>query len=510
MTRLSWILAALAGALTVFGFAPFGLALLPIASLAALFLLWRDVSTPKRAAWIGFAFGLGLFGAGVSWISIALVTFGGMPAPVAAIGMAGFCAYLALWPALAGWAVARVAPAGSAARLVAAAGAWTLAEWLRGFVLTGFPWLAVGHAQLPGSTLAGFAPVGGVFLVSLAVAIVAALLAFAIDALAQSSPKRVALAFAGATALFVAGAALDRIEWTTARPSPIAVTLVQGNIPQEQKFDPELRGRAFRIYTELVAASRGKLVVLPESAFPVFAEEVPQETVATLARIMRERGGDVLVGVFIARPPEAGETQARLHNSVVSLGASDTQIYRKRHLVPFGETIPAKPLVGWLINRILAIPLSDQTAGPDDQPPLSVAGEKVAVNICYEDAFGAELARWSRGATLLVNVTNDAWYGRSIGPWQHDQIAAMRAKETGRPMLRATNTGITSVIEADGSERVHLPWFRRGLLETHVTGRTGDTPFMRFGNLPVVLLAAALLALAVGVGRTAVRRALSG
>ena len=138
MIHLYTLFAALAGALTVFGFAPFGLALLPIASLAALFLLWRDASTPKRAAWIGFAFGLGLFGAGVSWISIALVTFGGMPAPVAAIGMAGFCAYLALWPALAGWAVARVAPAGSAARLVAAAGAWTLAEWLRGFVLTGF------------------------------------------------------------------------------------------------------------------------------------------------------------------------------------------------------------------------------------------------------------------------------------------------------------------------------------------------------------------------------------
>ena len=496
-----FLFAVLAGVLTVAGFAPFGAALLPIATLAALFVLWRDAATPRRAAWLGFAFGAGLFGAGVPWIGIALVSFGGMPLPVAVVGMAGFCAYLALFPALAGWAVARAAPAGSPWRLAAAAGAWTLAEWLRGFVLTGFPWLAAGHAQLPGSSLAGFAPLGGVFLVSLAVAIAAALVAHAIEALAQNAPRQVAAGAIGAVALFVAGAALDAVEWTTARPSPVAVTLVQGNIPQEQKFDPELKQRAFRIYAELVAASRGKLVVLPESAFPVFADDVPRETVEMLARTMRERGGDVLVGVFVARPPEPGGTEPRLHNSVVSLGASPTQVYRKRHLVPFGETIPAKPLVGWLINRVLAIPLSDQTPGPDDQPPLAVAGERVAVNICYEDAFGAELARWSRDATLLVNVTNDAWYGRSIGPWQHDQIAAMRAKETGRPMLRATNTGITSVIDADGSVRVRLPWFRRGLLETLVTGRTGETPFMRWGNAVAALAAAALLAAALVPGR---------
>ncbi|CAG1003386.1 Apolipoprotein N-acyltransferase [Burkholderiales bacterium] len=499
--------AALAGALTVFGFAPFGVGLVPIATLAALFLLWRGAATPRRAAWIGFAFGAGLFGAGVSWIYIALETFGGMPAPVAAVGIAGFCAYLSLWPAFAGYVAARAAPAGSALRLVAAAGAWTLAEWLRGFVLTGFPWLAAGHAQLPGSTLAGFAPLGGVFLVSLAVAAVAALVAYGIEALAQELPKRVALAGAGVATLFVAGALLDRVVWTTPNAAPVAVTLVQGNIPQEQKFDPELRGRAFRVYAELVAESKGRLVVLPESAFPVFAEDVPAETFAALARTMRARGGDVLVGVFVAQPPSPGEDQPRIHNSVVTLGESATQLYRKRHLVPFGETIPAKAAVGWLINRVLAIPLSDQTPGPDDQPPIEVAGERLAVNICYEDAFGAEIAGWSRDSTILVNVTNDAWYGRSIAAWQHNQIAQMRAKETGRPMLRATNTGITSVIDADGGQRVHLPWFRRGMLETNVVGRTGVTPFMRWGNAFAALIAAALVAAAFVVGRASARRA---
>lgn len=485
----------------MFGFAPFGAALLPVATLAILFVLWRDAATPRRAASLGFAFGLGLFGAGVSWIYVALQTFGGMPAPLAAIGIAGFCAYLALWPALAGWVTARLAPAGSGARLAAAAGAWTLAEWGRGYVLTGFQWLSVGHAELPGSTLAGFAPVGGIFLVSLAVAAAAALLAEGIEAVARGRPRRAVLAGAGIAVLFIAGALVDRIVWTTPNAAPVSVTLVQGNIPQEQKFDPELRERAFRIYTELVTASKGRLVVLPESAFPVFAHQVPPETIDAITSTMRARDGDALVGLFIARPPAEGSTSPRLHNSVVSLGTSETQVYRKRHLVPFGETIPAKSILGPLIESVLAIPLSDQTPGPDEQAPLAVAGEKVALNICYEDAFGAELARWARGSTLLVNVTNDAWYGRSIGPWQHAQIAAMRAKETGRPMLRATNTGVTGVIDADGTPRVHLPWFRRGLLETQVTGRTGDTPFMRFGDAIAVAVAVVVLGLGFALGR---------
>ncbi len=494
-------LAALAGALTVFGYAPFGVALAPIATLAVLFALWRDSPTPRAAAALGFAFGAGLFGAGVSWISIALERFGGMPAPLALLGIAGFCAYLALWPALAGWTVARLAPAASAARLVAAAGAWTLAEWLRGFVLSGFPWLSVGHAELPGSSLAGYAPVGGLFAVSLAVAACAALLAGLVDAAARGARGR-AVGAAGAIAVvFIVGALLDAVAWTRPHGEPVAVSLVQGNVAQEEKFDPELRDRAFRIYAELVASTKGTIVVLPESAFPVFSHQVPQATIEALASTMERRGGDVLLGMFVARPPEGDETQPRIHNSVVSLGASPTQLYRKRHLVPFGETIPAKPLVGWVIERVLAIPLSDQTPGPPDQAPFAVADQRLLVNICYEDAFGAELAAWSRDATMLVNVTNDAWYGRSVAAWQHNQIAAMRAKETGKPMLRATNTGITSVIDPDGAVRVQLPWFRRGVLETTVAGRTGETPFVALGNLPVATASLLLAVLAYVLGR---------
>ncbi len=183
----------------------------------------------------------------------------------------------------------------------------------------------------------------------------------------------------------------------------------------------------------------------------MFADEVPVAYVAELRAAAQTRGGDLLVGLFFFEPRAPGEDEDHYFNSVVSVGTATTQVYRKRHLVPFGESIPAKPLVGWFIHRVLNIPLADQTPGAADQAPFEVAGQRVAVNICYEDAFGGELIRQLPEATLLVNVTNDAWYGRSLAAEQHEQIAAMRAIETARPMLRATNTGITSVIDHHGS-----------------------------------------------------------
>jgi apolipoprotein N-acyltransferase len=194
----------------------------------------------------------------------------------------------------------------------------------------------------------------------------------------------------------------------------------------------------------------------------------------------------------------AGEGE-RIYNSVVGLSDGEPQLYRKRHLVPFGETIPLKAVTGWFINSVLDIPLADQAAGPAYQAPLAVAGQRLAINICYEDVFGAELIAAARASTLLVNVTNDAWYGHSVAARQHNQIAAMRALETGRPMLRATNTGITSAIAHDGRTLVELPWFVTGILEIDIAGRRGDTPYLRFGDLPAVVLAGALLLAAAGL-----------
>jgi len=486
-----------AGAASVFGFSPFGAALVPVVMLALVLLLWQHAATPRIAAWIGFAFGFGLFGAGVSWVYVALNTFGEMPLPVAALGTAGFCAYLALFPAAAGWLCARWTAPRTWQRALAGAAAWTAMEWLRSWLFSGFGWLSLGYSQLPGSPFAGFAPIGGVFAVTLAVALSAAALALAIDAFARAAPRR-GLAWLGVVvAIGIEGIVLGTFAWTTPAGAPVAVSLVQGNVAQDQKFDQDFRPRTFELYAELVAQSRGRLVVLPESAFPVFAGEIPEPVLLDLLQKLAARDGDIMVGLFTLEPPLPGNDQPQYFNSVVTLGAAPSQLYRKRHLVPFGETIPLEPVVGWFIRSVLSIPLADQSSGAPNPPPLAIAGQKVAVNICYEDAFGADIRPQAEAATLLVNVTNDAWYGRSLAAEQHEQISAMRALEVGRPMLRATNTGITSAIAHDGREIARLPWFTRGILEVEVTGRQGVTPYVRFGDWPAAVLAVLLWALAV-------------
>jgi apolipoprotein N-acyltransferase len=230
-----------------------------------------------------------------------------------------------------------------------------------------------------------------------------------------------------------------------------------------------------------------------------------------VAEAGRARNGDVLVGLFTIEAPlndDGKENEdPRIYNSVISLGAGLPQLYRKHHLVPFGELIPLKSVFGWFINRILNIPLADQAAGPARQRPFVVSGQRVAINICYEDVFGAELASVARDATLYVNVTNDAWYGRSIGALQHNQIAQMRALEMGRPMLRATNTGITSAIAHDGRVLAELPWFTQAILDIEIAGRQGETPYVRWGDAFVVALAGIFLVLALAISWRARQRA---
>jgi apolipoprotein N-acyltransferase len=501
---LSTFAALFLGIVTVFGFAPFGASELPVLTLAGLFFLWQNASSARHAAMHGFWFGVGLFGAGVSWVYVALSTFGEMPAVLAAIGTAGFCAYLALFPALAGWVSARFAPASSPERLALAAAAWTIAEWLRGWVLSGFGWLSVGYAQL-GAPLAGFAPYGGVLLVSLALAGTAALLLYAAQALEARRKLGVAVAVAAIVMLCVVSKALSTIEWSRPAGDPVTVSLVQGNIEQELKFDPAYRDKTLAIYAELAQRATGRLIVLPESALPMFADEVSPEYVATLRDAALKNKGDLLLGLFFFEPRPSPDEDDRYFNSVVSIGSATTQRYGKHHLVPFGEMIPGKAVFGWFIRNVLAIPLADQTPGPAYQAPFEVAGERVAVNICYEDAFGGELARRAAESTLLVNVTNDAWYGRSLAAEQHEQIAAMRALEAGRPMLRATNTGITSIIDHRGDEIARLPWFTRGVLEGRIGGRTGTTPYVRFGDAVAVIAAALLAVTTLLLGRLRTR-----
>jgi apolipoprotein N-acyltransferase len=476
----SFAIAALLGALAALGFAPFGWFPLPILTLAGLFWLAR-AATPGRAFMLGWIYGLGLFLTGVSWVYVSISTYGGMPAPIAALATLLFCAFVALLPALALGLGARWSHPGWTRGALALPAAWALQEWTRGWLLTGFPWLALGYSQAPESPLAGYAPVLGVYGVTLLAALSAGALALA------SRRPRAALGFLAA--LWLGGWSLQQVDWTRPLGAPVTVALLQGNIAQEMKFRPEKLDETLRHYARAVLASEAKLIVLPETALPLFRSDIPRDYLAMLGDHAKARGGDILLGI----PEDDGRDtadRARYFNSVISLGGSLEGRYRKAHLVPFGEFVPFG--FRWAVD-MMSIPLGDFTRGAADQPALAAAGEKLAVNICYEDVFGEERLHAARDATLLVNVSNDAWFGASWAPWQHMQIGAMRSLEAGRWQLRANNTGITAILDDKGRVRAQLALFTTGTLTGNAQGRQGATPYMRWGNWAFLALLVALL-----------------
>ena len=486
------IVASALGAATVFGFAPFYLFFIPVLALAAL-LAMLDGERAWSAARLGFAWGLGFFLFGVSWVYVSLHDFGAMPAPLAALATLLFCAFLALFPAVATYVHARLTLDPDAKFMLIFPATWALLEWTRGWLFTGFPWLGAGYSQIPLSPLAGYAPVIGIHGVTLATAASAGILAYLWCRHRQKQRVSILLV-AAALAIWLAGWGLKAVEWTKPAGEPVTVSLLQGNVPQDLKFREDRLKKTLEDYRALALASASRLIVLPETALPLFLEHVPQAYLSELAAHARRNGGDILVGV-----PERLR-DGRYYNTVVSMGSSPAQRYRKFHLVPFGEFIPLRPLLGGIVGA-LAIPLQDFSRGPEYPPPLEVAGQRVAVNVCYEDAFGEEIIRQLPQATLLVNVSNVAWFGRSIAPQQHLQISQARALETGRYMLRATNTGVTAVIDAHGEVVKVAPEFTQLALTAHVPGYEGTTPYVRWGNLAALALCAFLLVCGWAVGR---------
>lgn len=476
-----WAIAAALGVATVAGYAPFYLFPLPLLTFAALFLLWQGAQSRRDAALIGFAFGLGWFGAGVSWVYISLNTFGAMPTPLAAAVTLLFCAYLALHPALIGWLSRRFTLSPALNWIVFVPAAFTLIEWVREWLFTGFPWLNPGYSQAPLSPLAGYAAVLGLHGITLLLFATAGALCWAWLA----KPWRQARALwpwpAALIVLWIAGAGLKHIAWTEATGTRVSVSLLQGNIDQDQKWREDQLRTTLDSYLGMVRSSDARLIILPETALPLFLRDVPGNYLDALAEHARRNNGDVLVGVPERLP------NGNYYNSVVSVGSATRQTYRKSHLVPFGEFIPLRPVLGELVSR-LAIPLQDFSRGTAEQQPLAVAGEQVAINICYEDVFGDEIIRQLPKATLLVNVSNVAWFGRSVAPQQHLQIAQMRALETGRYMLRATNTGMTAVVSPQGIVEAVAPEFQSAVLTRTVAGMRGATPYVRWGNYAALLL----------------------
>jgi apolipoprotein N-acyltransferase len=474
----TWIVSLLAGGLAVGGFAPFNLWPLPLLSLALLFGLLGRTPSSRSGFIIGLAWGLGFFLTGVSWVFVSLSVYGGMPGWLAALATLLFCTVLALFPAAAGALQARWPGSPALRVLLLMPLAWGVTEWTRGWIFTGFPWLTLGYSQVPASPLAGYAPLFGVYGVSYLLALIAALLAWSVTRLSWAQR---AWAVAAMAALALGGQALRAVAWTTPVGAPTTVALLQGNIPQDLKWQPETIDATLASYARMAAASPAQLIVLPETALPLFESDLPDAYRAGLAALGRRHGGDVLTGL------PTGSPQGAYFNSVISLGRAPSQRYHKVHLVPFGEYIPLQAVWGWVIE-VLHIPLSDFARGAVDQRPLAIGGQQVAANICYEDAFGAEIIRQLPEASVLVNVSNLAWFGDSFAPWQHAQMSQMRALETGRMMLRATNTGLTAIIDTRGRLLAHLPLFTAGSLSGTIQGHAGSTPYVRWGNAPVLVL----------------------
>ena len=489
--------AAVAGALTVAGFAPLGFSPLPVLALTLLFVLWNRAASAREAALTGFLFGLACFLGGVSWVYVSLHDFGMMAAPVAAVATLLFCAYLALFPAAAGYLQARFRTGPAVTLLLTAPALWTLTEWLRGWLFSGFPWLAVGYSQ-GDSPLAGFAPLGGVYAVTLATTLTAGLIAYAMSC---TGLKRLA-AVAGMASLLLSGWLLRYPDWTQPEGAPVPVALVQGNIPQSMKFDPARYAETLGTYRRLIDGVDARIVVLPETAIPRFLDLVDPGYLESLEKLAATASADLLIGAPLR------DRSGAYYNAMVTLGSSPSQAYRKSHLVPFGEFIP--PAFGWVLD-LLQIPLSDFSRGRLDQSPLELAGGvKVAINICYEDAFGEEIIRQLPDANLLINASNVAWFGNSLAPSQHLQISRMRAIETGRPMLRATNTGVTAIIDAHGTVVSQLPQFSEGVLRGVTQPMSGRTPYVIWGNSLVMAAVAGMLLtawLAALTRRKASRRA---
>ncbi len=484
--------ALLAGALGPLAFAPLGGWPLAILSTAVLFVLWlfSDIRSATRR---GFLFGVGFFGVGINWVFISIYYHGFVPLVLSLALTAALILVMSLYPALLGNLLARRFPPrfGQAYTqlklLLAMPALWVLFEWFRGWFLTGFPWLSLGYSQVDGP-LAGWAPLLGVFGISWLVALSAALLV----AVVLEKQWRY-MYFTGLVAIWGLALPLKEAYWTEPHKAPIKVALLQGNIPQDLKWHPDVRRPTIELYTELTRKHwEADLIVWPETAVPAFYYEV-ETFLGDLEAEAQQNNTDLLLGLLTH-----GEDNVSYYNTILSLGSAREQ-YHKDHLVPFTEYLPMKWLLGNLV-RFMQVPMSDFSQGGSHQLPLNVAGQRAGISICFEDAFGEEMINALPSATFLVNVSNDAWFDDSWAPPQHLQMARMRALETERPLLRATNTGMSAIVDAKGSIKIQAPQFEIASISDTIQPRIGSTLYVMTGNWLVVMLA--LIAVVFAVWRT--------
>jgi apolipoprotein N-acyltransferase len=480
-TRWSTWLVLPVGATVSFAFAPFGWWLLAILGTAYLFALWQE-ATPRRAAWSGLLFTAGTFLAGTYWLYHSVYEIGHAPIVLTIAVIVIIAAVMGAYTALLGYVLTRwVRVQGALRWLLVLPSAIAVVEWFRGWFLSGFPWLSLGYTQTD-APLAGIAPLAGVFSVSFVVALSAGAL---VGLLFGNRRERITVGSA-LVAVWPLGFALWHHEWTQPTGEPVTTAIVQGAVPQEMKWDEEQFERTLELYRDLTAPHLGaKIIVWPESALAAPVHMLggflgPQWDAT-------KRAGSTLVLGQLRRDPR----REIYYNAVLVLG-DEPQWYAKRRLVPLAEFFPVPDWMrDWL--KGMDLPYSGFEAGGDSQPALDAGGQKLGITICYEDAYASDQLAVLKDATLLVNVTNDAWFGDSTAAHQHLQITRMRALEAGRTLLRAANDGISAIIGPDGRVTATLPRFQPGVLTGTVQPRIGLTPYARFGNWPIVVFSLAIL-----------------
>jgi apolipoprotein N-acyltransferase len=481
---LSRLIATAAGLLLSAAFAPVGWWWLAPPCVAVLMLLWMDARTAREAAILGFLFQAGTFTIGTWWLYLSIHGFGQAPIWIALVLMAALVAIMAAYQALVGWFTHRWLPRSAlCGALLAIPAAWLFIEWWRGWFLSGFPWLSLGYA-LTDTPLGQLAPIGGVYALSGLVL----LLGGALVALLRGDRRARIAAILVLVLPWPLAMAAARAEWTRPQGPTLDVALLQGAVPQDMKWLESNADDIVTLYADLHRDAVGAdLVVWPESALPDFANYMADFLGGVWSQ-SRRAGSDVLMGVM--RMEDDGETA---YNSLMALaGGEQPAFYDKHHLVPFGEYFPVPRFVReWA--RLMSLPYSDFAAGARVQPPLEAAGTTLSASICYEDAYGSAQLPTVRRSAVLVNVTNDAWFGRSSARGLHFQIARLRAIEARRFMLRAANDGVTAVVGPRGEIVAQAPEYQPATLRATVQPRSGDTPYLVVGNWPVVLLCLGVL-----------------
>lgn len=472
-------LALICGALLPLSFAPYGHYWLQFPLIAYIFIVCLE-QKPMIAFRRAYLFGLGWFVHGIYWLFYSLHLHGGMPAPVAVITIVLLSSYMALFPALAFYLSNRLIKTSSFNMLIVIYPiSWMVFDWLRGYFLTGFPWVQIGIAHID-TYLSGYAPLIGGLGIGLLVTVISGLIA------ASSYNEKYKITLPFILVVYLTGYLLSQMEWTEAVDEPIKVSMIQGNIAQADKWKSENYQPTLQMYKELTQQHwDSDLIVWPETAIPGFRYRVPF-FLKSLAKEAEETQTDVMLGVFV-RDAES----KRYYNSMITL---DNQVYLKRHLVPLGEYFPLRPLLGFFAQWV-NIPMSDIDSGKDDQSLIKAAGQPIGLSICFEDAFDRSVLLDLPEATLLVNVSNDAWFEDSVQPWQHHQIARMRAAESGRVLIRVTNTGVSSIIDRNGEVLQMAQQFKREVITADVQAYKGATPYVVWSNYLLIILGVITLVL---------------